>query len=101
MDEMLGSRTVSHVPAGVVAQCWRGSARQHAIRRLLRSGAVRVDPLTEDLAFGVGVLLGAGRTSDVVAAHVALLARRYRATVVTSDPDDLTQLDPGLRLIVL
>lgn len=43
-DELYAARRTGYVPAGVVAQTWRGSARQHAMVRLLRAGAVRVDP---------------------------------------------------------
>jgi hypothetical protein len=50
------------------------------------------------LAEAAGVLCGRAGTSDVVDACVVLVARRERAVVVTSDVDDLRQLDPGLRL---
>lgn len=94
-------QVAAYVPSGVVAQCWRGSARQQPIARLLRSRAVSVDPLTEDLAFRLGVLLARTRSTDVVDAHVALLARRLQATVVTSDPGDITALDASLDLVVV
>jgi hypothetical protein len=80
---------------------WRGSACQHATVRLLRAGAVRVDSLSEDVAYRLGLLLAKSGTSDVVDAHVALLARRLHATVLTSDPDDLTALDPTLTLVTV
>ncbi|MGH3779073.1 MAG: PIN domain-containing protein, partial [Pseudonocardiaceae bacterium] len=98
-DELYRARRIGYVPAGVVAQTWRGSPRQHATMRLLRAGAVRVDPLSEDVAYRLGLLLAKSGTSDVVDAHVALLARRLHATVVTSDPDDLTALDPTLTFV--
>ncbi len=100
-DELYGARRIGYVPAGVVAQAWRGSARQHATVRLLRAGAVRVDPLSEDVAYRLGLLLAQSGTSDVIDAHVALLARRLQATVLTSDPDDLTALDPTLTLVTV
>ena len=100
-DELHRARRIGYVPAGVVAQTWRGSARQHAAMRLLRAGALRVDPLSEDVAYRLGLLLAKSGTSDVIDAHVALLARRLRATVVTSDPDDLTALDPTLILVTI
>jgi predicted nucleic acid-binding protein len=100
-DELHRARRVSYVPAGVVAQTWRGSARQHAVMRLLRAGAIRVDPLLEDVAYRLGLLLAKSGTSDIVDAHVALLARRLRATVVTSDPDDLTALDSTLSVVAV
>lgn len=55
----------------------------------------------EDVAYRLGLLLAEFGTSDVVDAHVALLARRLHATVLTSDPDDLTALDPTLTLVTL
>lgn len=100
-DELHRARRVGYAPAGVVAQTWRGSARQHATMRLLRAGAVRVDPLSEDVAYRLGLLLAKSGTSDVVDAHVALLARRLRATVVTSDPEDLTALDSTLIFVAV
>jgi predicted nucleic acid-binding protein len=98
LAELVAHRQAAHVPAGVVAQVWRGTSRQHAIARLLRTRAVRVAPLSEDIALRVGVLLGTTHTRDVVDGHVALLARALGATVVTSDPDDIGRLDPTLRL---
>jgi hypothetical protein len=49
----------------------------------------------------LGLLLAKSGMSDVVDAHVALLARRLHATVLTSDPDDLTALDPTLTLVTV
>ncbi|MGH3547706.1 MAG: PIN domain-containing protein [Pseudonocardiaceae bacterium] len=100
-DELNRARRIGHVPAGVVAQTWRGSARQHATVRMLRAEAVRVDPLSEDVAYRLGLLLAKSGTSDVVDAHVALLARRLHATVLSSDPDDLTALDPSLTIVTV
>jgi len=98
LAELVAQHRGAHVPAGVVAQVWRGTPHQHAITRLLRTRAVRVASLSEDIALRSGVLLGTTRTRDIVDAHVALLARALGATVVTSDPDDISRLDPTLRL---
>lgn len=98
---LIGRRRTAHVPAGVVAQCWRASPRQHSIARLLNRDAVTVDPMSEQVAFAVGALLARAGTSDVVDGHVALLARRLRATVITSDPTDIAALDPTLTLFVV
>jgi len=89
------------IPAGVVAQVWRGSARQHNIARLLATDAVHVDPLDEGTAKAVGALLGASGTSDVVDGHVALLARRTHGTVYTSDEGDLRRIDPTLDIVAI
>ena len=89
-----------HAPAGVVAQVWRDGKRQARLARLLGSGVISVQPLSLDEAQAVGVLCGRSRSRDVVDASVALLARRFRAAVVTSDPDDLRRIDPDIDLVV-
>ncbi|WP_250292732.1 PIN domain-containing protein [Frankia sp. CiP1_Cm_nod1] len=99
--DLVGARVAAHMPAGVLAQAWRGSPRQHAVMKLVRTGAVRVESLSEEIAARIGLLLAASGASDVVDAHVVLLARKLRATVVTSDPHDLRKLDPALGLVVL
>jgi predicted nucleic acid-binding protein len=101
LAQLVADRQVAHVPAGVVAQVWRGSPRQHALIRLLRSGALRTEPLSEEIALRVGLLLGSAGAVDVIDAHVVLLARRLHARVVTSDPDDLRRMDPHLDLVTL
>ena len=75
--------------------------RQHALIRLLRTGAVRVESMSEEIALRIGLLLAAAGTRDVVDAHVVLLARKLNALVVTSDPDDLARLDSALDLIAI
>lgn len=97
--ELLSGRREAHVPTGVVAQVWRGSSRQHSMIRLIRTGAVRSDPMTEDVALRIGLLLASSGTRDVVDGHVALLARKLNASVITSDPDDIAKLDPALELV--
>lgn len=89
-----GSRLV--VPAGVLAQVWRGGP-QPRLSKLLRSG-VEVQPLDRMAARAVGALLAASGTSDIVDAHVVLVARQHNAVIVTSDADDLHHLDPRAHL---
>jgi predicted nucleic acid-binding protein len=91
-----GARLV--IPAGVLAQVWRGSARQAPLRALVKGPTTSVPALDEVLAEAAGVLCGRAGTSDVIDASVVLLARRERAAVVTSDVDDLRHLDPALAL---
>ena len=87
-----------HAPACVVAQVWRDGRRQARLARLLGAGAIEVTPLDRDEAKATGVLCGRSWTTDVVDASVVLLARRHRAIVLTSDPDDLTRIDPGVEI---
>lgn len=75
--------------APVVAQASR-SPRQVPLRRLLRG--CEVAPFTAEQAHEVGALLGRARRADVVAAHVAVLAAARGATVLSSDPDDISVL---------
>lgn len=87
-----------HVPAGVVAQAWRDGSRQARLSRLVGSGWLSVQPLDTEEAKGAGSICGRCKTSDVIDASVVLLARRYAAVVVTSDPDDIARLDPDLQV---
>jgi hypothetical protein len=89
------------VPAGVVAQAWRGSSRQARLARFLAIDAVSVVVLDEPEARAAGVLCGNAGTADVVDASVVICARAREHAVITTDPDDLGLLDPALRLIAL
>jgi hypothetical protein len=86
------------IPAGALAQAWRGSRRQHRLTLLLGS-EVEVPPLDVTQSLAIGVLLAARGGSDVVDASVVITARDRGHWVATSDPDDLRRLDPGLPLI--
>ncbi len=87
-----GGRLV--VPAGVVGQAWRDRARQVALGALLHGPMTVVPSLDQPLAEAAGILCGRADTSDVIDASVVLIARRERASIVTSDTDDLRRLDP-------
>jgi hypothetical protein len=91
-----GARLI--VPAGVVGQVVRDPRRQVALRAVLGGSPTEIPPLDRILAEAAGVLCGRAGTTDVIDASVALIARRERAVVVTSDPDDLRSLDPGIRI---
>jgi hypothetical protein len=86
------------VPAGALGQARRGAARQAPLRALMKGPTTSVPALDQLLAEAAGVLCGRAGTADVIDASVVLVARRERAVVFTSDPDDLRRLDPGLRL---
>lgn len=75
--------------APVVAQVSR-SGRQAQLRRFLRG--CDVVPFASDQAHEVGALLGASATSDVVDAHVAVVAARDASLVLSSDVGDLEHL---------
>ena len=86
------------VPAPVLAQVWRGGARQARLAILVRAEDTLVEALDGEAARAVGVLLGRSGTADVVDASVVLSAWRHKAPVLTSDPDDLRRIDPQLAI---
>ncbi|MGC3955732.1 MAG: PIN domain-containing protein [Propionicimonas sp.] len=90
-----------YIPAGVLAQVWRGAPRQAPLNRLLKTRAAKVVPLDQAEAYRVGLILGRSGSSDVTDAHVALVAKPLGALVVTSDPGDITAIDPSLRIQAL
>jgi len=89
------------VPASALAQAIRRPERQVRLSRLIRQPGTNVIDLGRVDATHVGRLLAASGTSDIADAHVVICARRAGQPVVTSDPGDLRQLDPALRLIAL
>ena len=89
------------VPASALSQAIRRPERQARLSRLIRQPTTDVVALDRVDAVHVGRLLAASGTADVVDAHVVVCARRSRQRVVTTDPDDLTRLDPTLGLIIM
>lgn len=79
--------------APVVAQVSR-SPRQAQLRRFLQGCDVAA--FVDQQAHEVGALLARTSLSDVVDAHLALVAAARRATVLTSDPGDLAILSEQL-----
>jgi predicted nucleic acid-binding protein len=88
------------MPAGVVAQAWRGGPRQARIAALLSDERTEVLPLDDPVARAVGLLCGRSGHADVVDVSVALCARQRNRHVVTSDPDGLQVIDDALILHV-
>jgi predicted nucleic acid-binding protein len=78
------------VPAGVLAEAWRGGPRSAPLARLL--DICEVDPLDEERAKEIGVRLGGRGTRNVVDAHVVCCALEHQAAVATSDPNDMESL---------
>lgn len=101
LDEATATGSGLAVPAGVIAQAWRGSARQARLARFLALGTVTAVALDEPEARATGALCARAGTTDVVDASVVLCARARGHAVVTGDPEDLGALDPGLKLVSL
>jgi hypothetical protein len=89
------------VPVGVIGQVWRDGRRQVRLGRLLRSEIVEVEPLDDLRARAAGQLCGVKQTDDVIDASVVLCARSRGDGIVTSDVDDLRQLDTSIRLVAI
>ncbi len=88
------------IPAAVLAQVWRGRGpRQARLAILLGAGNVTVHDLNRSRAQVAGELCGRSGTSDVVDASVVAAAWTHGRIVVTSDPDDIRRLDPGLTIV--
>lgn len=87
------------IPAGALAQAWRGSARQHRLVRLLAAPEVGIRAFDLSQALAAGALLAARGGSDVIDASVVVTAQEGQQSVVTSDAADLRRLDPDLPII--
>ena len=89
---------VPTVPAGVLAQGWRGGP-QAQLSRLLKG--CRVEHLNESRARAAGTACGVAGTSDVVDATVVVGAAARGDVAITSDPADLAHLADALGLTLL
>jgi len=92
----LGDRVRFVVPAGVLAQAWRDGRRQARLAALVSDDHTTVEVLDELGARVAGSLCGRAGVTDVIDASVVVAARLHDAPVVTTDPDDLRRLDPGV-----
>lgn len=81
------------IPAGVLAQAWRGGP-QTALSRLLQG--CRIEPLDEQRARAAGAACAVSGTTDTVDATVAVGAIARGDLVVTSDDDDIRHLAESL-----
>ena len=88
-EDVLRRGILPTVPAGVLAQVWRGGP-QAGLSRLLKG--CQVEPLVEEQARAVGQLAGLSGHDDTVDVAVVEGAVRRSDAVVTSDPDDLRRV---------
>lgn len=77
------------VPAGVLAEAWRGGP-QHRLSRLLKG--CKVEPLSEQQARVVGGLIAASGIDDTVDVTVAEGAMRRNDAIVTSNRRHIKQV---------
>jgi predicted nucleic acid-binding protein len=99
VEEALADGAELAIPAGVLAQAWRGGAGQARIARLLRASITSVVALDRRLALRVGARCAATGSTDVIDVSVALCARDRGHPVITSDPGDIRAAEPSLTLL--
>jgi hypothetical protein len=87
---LLQRREVPTVPAPVLAQGWRGGARQALLARLLVG--CEIEALDDTQARLVGTLAASAGDSDVVDVTVVEGALRRNDLVISSDADDLRSI---------
>jgi predicted nucleic acid-binding protein len=86
----LAEQVAPVVPAPVLAEAWRGGARQASLSRLL--AMCDVEPLSEQQARRVGVLAGKAAHDDIVDVTVVEGAIRRHDAVVTSNEDHIRRV---------
>ena len=77
------------VPSVVIAEAWRGGP-QHRLSQLLEG--CQVEPLSEELARAIGVLVARSGLTDVVDVAAVEGALRRGDAVVTSDRSHVEQV---------
>ena len=90
----LAEEVVPTVPAPVLAQAWRGGAKQASLSRLL--ALCVVESMSEEQARAVGRMASRSRHVDVVDLTVVEGALRRGDGVVTSDPKDIRRVATAL-----
>lgn len=89
------------VPATALAQVIRDPAKQVRLWRLIQRDRTEVVPLDVGYAKAMGALLSRTGTTDIANAHIVMCTRKAAHAVITSDPNDLRRLDPGLRVVAV
>ena len=75
------------------------SSLQVRLARLLKSRDIDIAIMTPNVARSVGLLCTRSGHDDVIDVHVAICAKERGHAVVTSDPDDISRVDPALPII--
>jgi hypothetical protein len=91
------------IPAGSLAQSWRGGPRSATLARLLKQPCTVVQ-VDERSAREIGEFIASLRLPehvrpDIADAHVALTTRATRSLVWTSDPEDMASYQVGTDFI--
>jgi len=84
-------RTTLIIPAVVIAETTRGTARDAAVNRVINQ-VDEISPVTEAVARQAGRLLATTGGNPTVDALIAAEAVLGNAAILTGDPDDLSAL---------
>jgi len=88
---LIAEEVVPTVPAPVVAEGWRGGARQASLARMLTG--CDIDPMSVEQARRVGELAGRADHDDIVdVAVVEGAVRRNDTAIVTSDQEHIRKV---------
>jgi predicted nucleic acid-binding protein len=91
---------VPTIPAIVLAEVWRGDAKDARVARLLKASSI--ETVDEQLARAAGSLRRSTPGSGTIDACVAVGVRRRRDAIATSDPDDMrTLLGPDFTILAV
>jgi predicted nucleic acid-binding protein len=93
--ELLAEEVIPVIPAPVLAEAWRGGSRQASLSRLL--ALCEVEPMTEEQARHIGVLVGRAGQGDVIDVTVVEGAARRGDVVVTSDVNHIQKIAEAAR----
>jgi predicted nucleic acid-binding protein len=91
---------VPTIPAIVLAEVWRGDARDARVARLLKASSI--ETVDERLSRTAGSLRRRTPGSGTIDACVAVGVRRRRDAIATSDPNDMRMLlGPGFTILAV
>lgn len=91
---------VPTIPAIVLAEVWRGDARDARVARLLKASSI--EAVDERLARTAGSLRRRTPGSGTIDACIAVGVRRRRDAIATTDPNDMrTLLGPGFTILAV
>jgi len=85
-----GRGLVPTIPAIVLAEVWRGDAKDARVARLLKASSIEI--VDEQLARAAGSLRRNTPGSETIDACVAVGVRRRLDAIATSDPNDMRML---------
>jgi predicted nucleic acid-binding protein len=91
----LAEEVAPTVPAPVLAEAWRGGARQASLSRLLAMCVI--EPMSEEQARNVGVMAGKAAHDDIVDVTLVEGAIRRGDAVVTSNEEHIRSIADAAR----